>query len=109
MSHATPATSVNPVSQPSKQRAKPAAKPAAKRSLRVPKRARLGDMPLLRRVGNELAYTPTRCRVMASAIPMRRDPWWERLPSAEALAAAARAQRAFAGKILPETSPNPTR
>ncbi len=81
----------------------------AKRSLRVPRRARLGDMPLLRRVGNELAYTPTRCRIQASGIPLRRDPWWERLPSAAALAAAAEAQRAFAGKILPETSPKPTR
>lgn len=108
MSHAKPATSASPDSQPSKQHPSQTAKPP-KRSLRVPKRARLGDMPLLRRVGNELAYTPTRCRVMASAIPMRRDPWWERLPSAEALAAAARAQRAFAGKILPETLPNPTR
>lgn len=84
-------------------------RPPAQRSLRVPRRARLGDMPLLRRVGNELAYTPTRCRVQASGIPLRRDPWWERLPSAAALAEAAQAQRAFAGKILPETSPKPTR
>ncbi|VVD67467.1 hypothetical protein PPN31114_00429 [Pandoraea pneumonica] len=108
MSHATPAAPIHTLPHPS-QPATQTTKPPAKRSLRVPKRARLGDMPLLRRVGNELAYTPTRCRVMASGIPMRRNPWWERLPTAEALAAAAQAQRALAGKILPETSPNPTR
>ena len=54
----------------------------ARRSLRVPRRARLGDPPLLRRVGNELAYTPTRCRVTASLIVSRIDPWWQRLSPA---------------------------
>ncbi|VVE31351.1 hypothetical protein PHO31112_03654 [Pandoraea horticolens] len=53
----------------------------AQRSLRVPRRARLGDPPLLRRVGNELAYTPTRCRVTASLMVSRIDAWWQRLPS----------------------------
>lgn len=53
----------------------------ARRSLRVPRRARLGDPPLLRRVGNELAYTPTRCRVTASLMVSRINPWWQRLPS----------------------------
>ncbi|MDN4574280.1 hypothetical protein DBB29_16850 [Pandoraea cepalis] len=51
----------------------------ARRSLRVPHRARLGDPPLLRRVGNELTYTPTRCRVSASLIIGRINPWWQRL------------------------------
>lgn len=53
---------------------------SARRSLRVPRRARLGDPPLLRRVGNELAYTPTRCRVSAGLSVRRADPWWQRLP-----------------------------
>ncbi|VVG71318.1 hypothetical protein PAP18089_02293 [Pandoraea apista] len=52
-------------------------KPPARRSLRVPRRARLGDPPLLRRVGDELAYTPTRCRVSAG-LKGRADPWWQR-------------------------------
>ncbi|MFJ2991491.1 hypothetical protein [Pandoraea sp. NPDC087047] len=56
--------------------------PSARRSLRVPRRARLGDPPLLRRVGNELAYMPTRCRVTASLLTARVNPWWQRLPSA---------------------------
>lgn len=55
----------------------------ARRSLRVPHRARLGDPPLLRRVGNELAYTPTRCRVSASLIVGRINPWWQRLSQAQ--------------------------
>lgn len=50
----------------------------ARRPLRVPRRARLGDPPLLRRVGNELAYTPTRCRVSASLLVGRVNPWWQR-------------------------------
>jgi len=53
-----------------------------RRSLRVPRRARLGDPPLLRRVGNELAYTPTRCRVTASLSVGRINPWWQRLSPA---------------------------
>ncbi|VVE28453.1 hypothetical protein PIN31115_03499 [Pandoraea iniqua] len=114
MCNASPTTQTTPTipTTPATPTAGNASNPArapARRSLRVPRRARLGDMPLLRRVGNELAYTPTRCRVQASGIPLRRDPWWERLPSAAALADAAEAQRALAGKILPETSPKPTR
>jgi hypothetical protein len=54
------------------------AKPA-RRSLRVPRRARLGDPPLLRRVGDELAYTPTRCRVTASLTVLRSGTWWQHL------------------------------
>ncbi|VVD63710.1 hypothetical protein PAN31108_00243 [Pandoraea anhela] len=52
-----------------------------RRSLRVPRRACLGDPPLLRRVDQELAYTPTRCRVTASLLVARVNPWWQRLPS----------------------------
>ncbi|WP_157122718.1 hypothetical protein [Pandoraea oxalativorans] len=55
--------------------------PRPRRSLRVPRRARLGDPPLLRRVANELAYTPTRCRVTASLLVGRVNPWWQRLPA----------------------------
>ncbi|VVE62414.1 hypothetical protein PPN31119_00847 [Pandoraea pnomenusa] len=51
------------------------------RAPRIPRRARLGDPPLLRRVGNELVYTPTRCRVSASLLVGRVNPWWLRLAS----------------------------
>ncbi|MBN4665324.1 hypothetical protein HUS70_04930 [Pandoraea nosoerga] len=54
-----------------------------RRSLRVPRRARLGDPPLLRRVGDELAYTPTRCRVTASLSIRRLSEWWQHLAPAE--------------------------
>ncbi|VVE77827.1 hypothetical protein PSP31121_01403 [Pandoraea sputorum] len=55
--------------------------PHPRRSLRVPRRARLGDPPLLRRVADELAYTPTRCRVTASLSVGRVNPWWQRFPA----------------------------
>lgn len=74
--HAPPTPSTSPACAPA---------PRPRRSLRTPRRARLGDPPLLRRVANELAYTPTRCRVTASLLVARVNPWWQRLPTAHVL------------------------
>lgn len=83
---ATATTAVAPPTAPSVASSSSPGNPRRPaRSLRVPRRAQLGAPPLLRRVANELAYTPTRCRVTASLLVSRVNPWWQRLPAVSGL------------------------